>query len=77
VKFRYDDGGRLTSGFKGDAGDCVVCAIVIAIWMPYREVYDRMNLLGKGERLRGNRKRSTAREGVRRKTYQRYLEELG
>lgn len=76
--FEYDDGGRQAAGFKGDTGDCVTRAIAIATGKPYREVYDAINKLAKTERI-GKRKRgkSSARTGVYRNTYQRYLESLG
>lgn len=38
--FIYNDGGRASAGYKGEAGDCVVRAIAIATETPYQEVYD-------------------------------------
>ena len=42
IGYRYDDGGRATAGFRGDAGDYVVRAIAILTAMPYIDVYQRM-----------------------------------
>jgi hypothetical protein len=55
-----------------------VRAIAIATGKPYREVYDALNALATSER-RGKRKRgvSSARTGVYRITYERYLLSLG
>lgn len=72
------DGGRAEAGFKGDTADCVVRAIAIATHMPYQKVYSDINIAAMRERPRaGGKRRSTARTGVHRRTYQRYLESLG
>jgi hypothetical protein len=78
MRFVKDDGGREAAGFKGKTGDCVTRAITIATGRPYREVYDAINELASGER-RGRRKRGTssARTGVYKPTYHRYLTSLG
>lgn len=77
MDFQYNDGGRTEAGYKGTAGDCVTRAIAIATGKTYTEVYDALNNLALAER-RGKRKRgiSSARDGVYRITYQRYLESL-
>ena len=74
----FNDGGRMAAGFVGGAGDCVTRSIAIATGMPYRDVYDAINALGKRERT-GKRKRgkSTARNGVHKPTTRRYMESLG
>ena len=77
IKFRYDDGGRAAAGYKGGTGDCAVRAAAIATGMPYREVCSAINLLAKAERPRGGRKRSSARNGVWRKTLNKYLADRG
>lgn len=73
-----NDGGRAAAGYQGKTGDCVTRAIAIATGKPYQEVYDALNTHAKAER-RGSRKRgiSSARTGVYRSTYQRYLAALG
>lgn len=38
----YNDGGRLASGRKGGAGDCVVRAVSIASGLDYAEVYQHL-----------------------------------
>lgn len=78
IGFIQNDGGRAAAGFKGTAGDCVCRAIAIATGKPYREVYDALNALAVSER-KGKRKRgkSSARTGVYKQTYHRYLESLG
>lgn len=70
-----NDGGRSAAGFKGEAGDCVTRAVAIATGTPYPEVYAALNALAKHERRA--RGRSSARNGVRRSTYERYLAALG
>lgn len=78
MNFYYTDGGRAAAGFRGKAGDCVTRAIAIATETPYREVYDALNQLAKSERI-GKRKRrkSSARNGVHKRTYTKYLKSLG
>src|SRR5688500_13517848 len=78
IPFQYDDGGRATAGYKGEAGDCFVRAVAIASGRPYQEVYDLVNEHAKSER-RSKRKRgrSSAREGVYRRTGKKIIESLG
>lgn len=77
MRFERHDGGRAAAGFKGDApGGCVCRSIAIATRLPYREVYDGLNGLAWRERPRGWR-RSHAKHGVFRVTYERYLRGLG
>lgn len=73
-----NDGGRAGSGFKGTTRDCVCRAISIASGKPYTEVYAALNEVAQDER-RGTRKRgvSSARRGVYRATYHKYLLALG
>ena len=72
-----NDGGRAAAGFKGSTGDCVTRAIAIATERPYLEVYEALNMLATSERPRRGKKRSSARTGVFRKTYEKYLLSLG
>jgi hypothetical protein len=72
----YDDGGRKAAGYQGKAGDCVTRSIAIASGLPYAQVYALLNDHARDERPAGGR-RSSARNGVFRKTYQRVLESLG
>jgi len=73
LSFRYDDGGRKEAGFKGHTGDCVTRSIAIASQIPYKEVYDALAL---GMKEAG--KKRSARNGILKKVYKRYLEkELG
>lgn len=76
--FKFDDGGRAAAGFKGPAGDCVTRSIAIATGLPYADVYRGLNELAKHERT-GSRKRgkSSARDGVYKPTYRKYLTALG
>lgn len=78
MNYVYNDGGRKAAGYTGHAGDCVVRAIAIATEKPYQEVYDAINVAAQSER-RGKRKRgkSTARNGVYKGTYRKYLASLG
>lgn len=82
MSFVVDDGGRAAAGYKGTTGDCVVRAIAIATGLPYQEVYDRINSHAETERPgarkgRSRGKRSSARDGVWRVTYDKLLKELG
>lgn len=74
----FDDGGRGAAGYKCLVGDCVARSIAIATGKPYQEVYDALNAGATTER-RGSRKRgiSSARSGVYKRTYRRYLESIG
>ena len=47
ITFKYNDGGRVLVGFKGDTGDCVVRAICIVSGLPYQQVYDDLTSLTK------------------------------
>lgn len=80
MNFIYNDGGRETAGFKGNAGDCVVRAVAIATEQPYQIVYNVLSNGVRTQRLtqRGSRKRS-ARDGVNtnRKWFRHYMAELG
>ena len=69
----YDDGGRKAAGFVGEAGDCVTRAIAIATGMPYREVYDDLAHL----MMAFEDAPRSARNGITRKVYERYLRDLG
>lgn len=81
MEYKYNDGGRATAGYKGDAGDCVVRAIAIATGMPYQEVYDdlkRMNAVhiieSNGRVAQAIEKRGTTpRNGNFREVYELYL----
>src|SRR5215213_8869813 len=78
MKFVQNDGGRAAAGYQGHTGDCVTRAIAIATGQPYQVVYDALNALAKRERRgKPKRGRSSARTGVYRVTYDRYLKSLG
>lgn len=79
MRFVFTDGGRKAAGFTGMTGDCVTRAIAIATERPYIEVYDALNAIAQRHERRGKRKRgiSSARTGVHRTTFQRYLQSLG
>lgn len=82
MEWVYNDGGRAAAGYKGDAGDCVTRAIAIATGLPYKEVYKIINDQAKLEsekvikKYRGQ-KRSSARNGVAKETYNAVLKDLG
>ena len=76
--WKYDDGGREAAGYKGQAGDCVTRAIAIATGKQYQEVYDALNNLAVNERVgKHKRGKSSARNGVYRATFEKYLLSLG
>lgn len=77
IRFKYDDGGRAAAGFKGTTGDCTCRAIAIATGKLYREVYDALNVLEKDTPARSGKRKCSARTGVRRVTYDKYLLSLG
>lgn len=78
MKFVWTDGGRAAAGYKGTtARDCVVRAGAIASGRPYQEVYDLVNKLAVRERPRKKYSRSSARAGVKKKTMDRVMSELG
>jgi hypothetical protein len=78
MKFQLDDGGRTAAGYRGLTGDCVTRAIAITMGIPYQEVYDAMNTLGRSERT-GKRKRgrSSARTGVYKQAQHKFLASHG
>ena len=73
----FDDGGRIATGFRGKANDCVVRAVAIAAELPYAPVYAALQALAQQERPRTGRTRSSARTGVRKQTTRRFLASLG
>jgi hypothetical protein len=78
MKWVWDDGGRAAAGFRGLAGDCVCRAIAIASGQDYRVVYNAINKYAQGGYpLRRRGLRSSARTGVAKPVYRRYLSDLG
>ena len=80
MRWTMNDGGRAAAGFTGKrVGDCVARAIAIATETPYVKVYNELNRLSEAHERRGKRKRgvSSARNGVYRSTYDRYLKAKG
>jgi len=77
MSFIQNDGGRAAAGFKGVTGDCATRAVAIATGLPYRQVYDRINVLAKLERTSKRKtSKSNARTGVYRETLDKVLAEL-
>ena len=90
MNFKFNDGGREKSGYKGFAGDCVTRAITIVTGKTYSEVYDRMfieikkfaatkrSAAAKRAARGGGRAGTTPRNGISKKVYHKYLiEEIG
>ena len=77
MAFQFHDGGRTAAGYKGEARDCVTRAIAIATEQTYQTVYDALNRAAQFSTKRSIGRHSSARKGVFRQTYQRYLESLG
>jgi hypothetical protein len=78
MKFVYNDGGRHDAGYKGNSRDCVCRSIAIVTEKTYQEIYDAINHYCKIEKLTKKKpKRSNARNGVFRRTYDKYLKSLG
>lgn len=77
MKFVYSDGGRSQYFKATGVGDCVVRSICNATGMDYKEVYDGINELAKVEKVGKHQKhRSSARNGVSKKVYKKYIEEI-
>jgi hypothetical protein len=77
VLFVVDDGGRAAAGYRGQAGDCVARSIAIAAQLPYKTVYDALNLAAQNEPDQARGRRSSARNGVARPTIRRFMKDLG
>ena len=67
IEFRYDDGGRGSAGFKGEAGDCATRSIAIATGYTYRDVYHALWEANGG----------TPRDGVKTKAWRKVMADLG
>lgn len=77
IPFVYDDGGRATAGFRGEAGDCGTRAIAIALDRDYRTVYDDLAAYIKAiAYVRGEPNRSP-RNGLAKSVANDYLEAMG
>lgn len=77
MKFVYCDGGRGKYFKAENVGDCVTRAICNATGRDYMEVYKAINAMAKSERTSKRSGKSSARNGVRKETYKRYIESLG
>ena len=78
MEWVYDDGGRSRYFKAKNVGDCVCRSVAIATGIDYKEVYDAINALGKQERItKRNRTKSTARDGVSKKTQHKLMEQYG
>ena len=90
MDFKYNDGGRAQSGYKGYAGDCVTRSIAIVTGKTYTEVYARLyeeikkfsakkrSAAAKKAAIGGGRSGTTPRNGISKKVYHKYLvEEIG
>jgi len=74
----YDDGGRESAGFKGQAGNCVTRAIAIASGLPYRNVYIALRDALRSRKRRRKTEHSTSpRDGVPRRIFHPCLLKLG
>lgn len=76
MRFVYNDGGRSASGYRGEAGDCVVRAASIVTRLSYLEVYSLARNLSRQER-RTVQGRSSPRNGIHKSTVRRLMTELG
>ena len=61
--FKHNDGGRVSAGFKGSAGDCVKRAIAIVTRKPYKEIYSE--LAEEKKCFVGNKKSKAAKRAAR------------
>ena len=72
MTYVYNDGGRKEAGFKGNAGDCSVRAIAIAIGMDYKTAYKLIATANQN-----NGKSKSARRGIDKDLYSDVLKTLG
>jgi hypothetical protein len=82
LPFQYNDGGRVDTGFKGKAGDCVARAIAIAAQRSYGETYCDLAAIQVRMPKTKRRKKAgikSARNGVyiRSKLFKDYMKRLG
>lgn len=76
MRWVYDDGGRVASGYKGRAGDCVCRSIAIAMQQPYQQVYnDLFERLRKSAKFR--RKFVSPRNGYPHGLAKQYIADQG
>ena len=73
------DGGRTEAGYKGKARDCGVRALAVALQIPYKEVYMRVNDLKKTTKIpaKKKQKKGSAREGMHTEVMDAFLEDHG
>ena len=77
-EFVYSDGGRSNYFKANGVSDCVCRAICNATGADYKETYDMINELASKERITKNhKKRSSARDGVSKKTTRAVMEKIG
>ena len=82
--FKFCDGGREESGYKGFTGDCVVRSIAVATGISYKKVYNELFIRAK-DFSKGRckvakeikKKGASPRNGVHKKVYEKYLFDLG
>jgi hypothetical protein len=82
MKWIYNDGGRLTAGFRGKSNDCVCRSIAIITGLPYMEVYKYLangNATQRRSKNAPKRGSKTASDGIytTRKWFKDYMKELG
>jgi|APSaa5957512535_1039671.scaffolds.fasta_scaffold30325_2 hypothetical protein len=82
MKFKYNDGGRESAGYKGHTGDCVARAIAIATQTPYQEVYDALHSMsrhwkGWSKTAKNIRENPSPRTGTHVPVAQAYLKSKG
>lgn len=68
LPFKYNDGGRSKYFKANNVRDCAIRAIAIATQQDYKEVYDNLKKLNKGE---------SCRNGTPNKISKKYLKQLG
>ena len=77
ISLIIDDGGRAAAGFRGHTGDCAARAAAIATGLPYKQIYEAINLIAMNERPRKRARPSNARTGVHTWTLNTLLEMHG
>jgi hypothetical protein len=81
--FQYNDGGRISAGYKTSARDCVARSIAIITGLPYKDVYEQL-AIGNATQIRGKKEGrkagvKTASMGIstNRRWFDKYMTSLG
>jgi hypothetical protein len=79
LQYKYSDGGRYKSGFRGQTGDCSCCAVANAMGRDYAEVYRDLAEFAKATETRARKRsgKSHPRTGYHHTTMRKYMAAKG